>query len=67
MIEPEGVATEADLVFALIRERYGSRLTAEQLEGVRKSIAVVVEEIKTLRAVPLRNSDGPYLPLPPSS
>ena len=67
MSEPEGTATEADLVFALIRERYGSRLTAEQLEDVRKSIAAALDEIRALRAVPLRNSDGPYLSLPPSS
>ena len=67
MSEPESAATEADLVFELIRERYGSRLTAEQLEDVRMSIAATIDEIRALRAVPLRNSDGPYLPLPPSS
>ena len=60
-------STEADLLFALVRERYGSRLTPEQLEAVRQGVTTIVEEARALRAVPLRNSDAPLLPSPPDA
>jgi hypothetical protein len=58
-------ASEVDLLFALVRARYGSRLTAEQLEAVRTGVAAVVEGARALRAVRLDNADGPLLPVPP--
>ena len=50
---------ETDLLFELIRARYGSRLTAEQLEGVRRGVAAVVAQSAALRAVRLGNADEP--------
>ena len=55
-------STETDLLFALVRERHGSRLMPEQLEAVRQGVAAIVEETRALRAVSLRNADGPLLP-----
>jgi hypothetical protein len=55
---------EVDLLFALVSERYGSRLTPEQLEQVRAGVAAMVEGARALRAVRLDNADGPALPPP---
>jgi len=62
MSEPEAVGSEADLLFALVRDRYGSRLTSEELEAVRAGVAAIVEGARALRAVRLDNADGPLLP-----
>lgn len=62
MTEP--AASEVDLLFALVRERYGSRLTPEQLEAVRTGVTAIVDGARALRAVRLDNADGPVLPLP---
>jgi hypothetical protein len=58
MTEP-GQPTEADLRFALVRHRYGDRLTPEQLEGVRQAVEAIVEQVAALRAVRRTNSDEP--------
>jgi hypothetical protein len=55
-------ASEVELRLALLRERYGDRLTAEQLEELRKTLAVQVDNARALRAVPLTNADEPYPP-----
>ena len=62
MSEPEAGSSEADLLFALVRERYGSRLTPEELEAVRKGLGAIVEGARALRSVRLDNADGPLLP-----
>ena len=61
----EPTTTEADLLFALVRERYGSRLTPEELDAVRTGVTAMVEGTRSLRAIRLDNADGPLLPLPP--
>ena len=50
---------------AIVRERYGARLTPEQLEGVRKAVEGIVEMARSLRAVSLENSDEPMQPFVP--
>jgi hypothetical protein len=62
---PAATAGEVDLLFALVRERYGSRLTPEELEAVRSGVAAIVEGARALRAVRLDNGDGPLLPRSP--
>ncbi len=57
--------TEVGLLFALVRERYGERLTAEQLDEVRKGVEAIVAAARTIRAVRLRNSDEPMQPFVP--
>jgi hypothetical protein len=63
--EPAPAPGEVDILFDLVRDRYGQRLTAEQLEEVRKGIERIVESARALRAVPLGNSDEPGQPFVP--
>jgi len=59
MSEPEAVHREAEILFELIRARYGERLTAEQLDGVRRGVIAIVAQSAALRAVRLGNADEP--------
>jgi hypothetical protein len=61
----EPITSEGDLLFALVRARYGNRLTPEELEAVRAGVAAIVDGARALRAVRLDNADGPLPPLPP--
>jgi hypothetical protein len=65
MSEPGAPASEVDLLFALVRERYGGRLSPEELDAVRTALAGIVDGARALRAVRLDNADGPLLPLLP--
>ena len=49
----------------LVRQRYGSRLTADQLDGVRQGIRSIVTAVRALRAIRLRNADEPVPPFVP--
>jgi hypothetical protein len=59
------VSDEIEMLMALIEARYGSGLTPEQLDGVRKEVQGVVEAAVALRAVRLANSDEPCPPFSP--
>ncbi len=69
MSEPERVdaAVEAEIavLIGLVRCRYGDRLSAEQLDGVRKGVQGIVEGARSLRAVVLKNADEPFQPFAP--
>jgi hypothetical protein len=43
----------------LVRERYGSGLSPEELEHVRMGVDRLVEATDAMRLVPLNNSDEP--------
>ncbi len=58
-------AEEVDLLLGLVRQRYGSRLTAAELDGVRQGIQSIVTAVRALRAVRLRNADEPIPPFVP--
>ncbi len=58
MSDPEATR-EVEALFALVRERYGARLGAEELEDVRKGIESIVGAARALRAVRLTNADEP--------
>jgi hypothetical protein len=62
---PSGADAEVDSLFALVRERYGDRLTPAQLDEVRKGVKGVVLAARALRAVKLENSDEPFPPFIP--
>jgi hypothetical protein len=62
MSEPEALRAEVDTLFALVRERYGSRLNADELEAVREGIVGIVQAARALRAVRLTNADEPGQP-----
>ena len=57
---PDPAAAEAAALFALVSARYGSRLDARQLDGVRKAIEGIVEQARAVRAVRLSNADEPF-------
>jgi hypothetical protein len=62
MSEPEAVRAEVEAMLVLVRERYGSRLSAEELAGVRTAIEGIVQAAHALRAVRLTNADEPGQP-----
>ena len=62
MSDAEAVRAEVDTMLALVRDRYGSRLDADQLAGVRTSIEAIVQASRALRAVRLTNADEPAQP-----
>jgi hypothetical protein len=65
MSELEAERSEADILFLLLRERYGNRLTLEELQAVRNGLAAIVEGAQSLRSVRLENGDSPLLPRRP--
>ncbi|HEX5528436.1 MAG TPA: hypothetical protein VFZ82_02685 [Methylomirabilota bacterium] len=62
MSEPEAIRAEVETMLALVRERYGSRLSAEEVAGVRTAIEGIVQAAHALRAVRLTNADEPGQP-----
>jgi hypothetical protein len=62
MGEADAVRAEVETLLALVRERYGGRLDAEQLAGVRTAIEGIVQAARALRAVRLGNGDEPAQP-----
>ena len=56
---------EVERLLALVRERYGDRLTPAQLDEVRKGVEGVVLAARALRAVRLENWDEPFPPFVP--
>ena len=62
--DPERDA-EVERLFALVRERYGDRLTPAQLDEVKKGVEGVVAAARAMRAVKLPHSDGPFPPFTP--
>ena len=51
---------EAETLFRLVEQLYGSRLTAAELDEVRKGVERIVEASAELRAVRLGNWDEPF-------
>jgi hypothetical protein len=62
MAEPDAVHAEVETLLALVRERYGDRLDAEQLAGVRATVEGIVRAARAVRAVRLANTDEPAQP-----
>jgi hypothetical protein len=51
---------ETSILMELVKERYGERLTEEQLEHISKSLKSVMDAGKALREIQLENSDEPF-------
>ena len=60
MSNSDTASREARALFSLVRDRYGDRLSPEELEEVRKGVEAIVEAAEALRAVKLENSDEPF-------
>ena len=50
---------DVDALLELLKGRYGDRLTAEQIEELRKAVAAASYRAVRMRAVPLDNGDEP--------
>jgi len=51
---------ETDTLFEIVRQRYGARLTGEQLDDLRKIVRGQGDAARALRAVRLTNGDEPF-------
>jgi len=60
MAESPSISPEGELLFRLIAQRYGDRLSAEELAEVQKGIAGLATTAAVLRAVRLDNSIEPF-------
>jgi len=58
--------TEAETLFAFIKTRYGDRVTPEELEEMRKSLAAILEGAAAMRTIKLENGDEPHQFFKPS-
>lgn len=56
---------EADALFEIVRQRYGDRLTREQLDEVRRIVQAQVEAARALRSMRLTSADEPMQPFAP--
>ncbi len=51
---------EAEFLFQMVRDRYGDRLSAGELEEVRKGVKGIAEAAEALRSVKLGNGTEPF-------
>ncbi len=51
---------EQDLLFAIIKEKYGHLLSDEQMEGVRGAVTGQRDVFRALRAIRLTNDVEPF-------
>lgn len=51
---------ESEILFGIVRERYGDRLNDDELEEVRKGVDALAEAAESLRKVKLENGDEPF-------
>jgi hypothetical protein len=56
---------EIEARLAIVRARYGARLTPEQLTELRTVVEGLVKGARAMRAIPLRSSDEPLPPFAP--
>ena len=54
-----------EALVALVRARYGARVTGEQLAELRDQVASQVARARVLRAIRLANADEPAQPFAP--
>ena len=51
---------ESELLFNIIKERYGERLSEDELAEVKKGVDRIVEAAEKLREIRLENGDEPF-------
>jgi hypothetical protein len=56
---------ELETLFALVRQRYGDRLTPAELDALRQGLAGILAGARAVRAVRLSNADEPWPPFAP--
>ena len=53
-------SSESEHLFNIIKERYGERLSDEELAEVKKGVKRIVEAAEKLREIRLENGDEPF-------
>lgn len=51
---------EAETLLSLVKEKYGDKITEEELDEVKKAVERIVETSMELRKVELGNWDEPF-------
>ena len=51
---------EAEILFSLVKEKYGDKITDEELDEVKKAVERIVETSMELRKMELDNWDEPF-------
>jgi hypothetical protein len=64
-MDEDTMTDEAEILFALIRARFGARLDAAQLEDVKKTVEGLVRDVMALRATPMPDDAEPAQPFIP--
>ena len=59
-MESQPKSIEQDLMYAVVKQRYGHLLDDEQLEEVRKSVIGMADFVRALREVRLPNEAEPF-------
>jgi hypothetical protein len=52
--------SETEILFTLIKTRFGDQVTLEELEEMRKGLTAILDAAKAMRAIKLENGDEPY-------
>jgi len=52
--------SESEHLFTIIKERYGERLSDEELAEVKKGVEKIVEAAEKIREIRLENGDEPF-------
>lgn len=60
MSECSKVDDRADQMMAVLRQRYGDRLTEDELDEVSEAAKAIVQASEDMRAVELGHGDSPF-------
>jgi len=52
--------SETEILFTLIKTRFGDRVTPSELEEMRKGLTAILDAVLALRSVKLENGDEPH-------
>ena len=58
-------SSESGYLFNIIKERYGERLSDDELAEVKKGVEKIVEAAEKLREIRLENGDEPFFVFKP--
>ncbi len=58
-------SSESEHLFNIVKERYGDRLSDEELAEVKKGVEMIVEAAEKLREIRLENGDEPFFVFKP--
>jgi len=65
MVAQGTASNDYEALFNVVKNRYGSRINAEELEEVRKAVERISEASELLRSVELKNGEEPFFVFKP--